>query len=85
MWIKELKLAIINDDLKTLDKLLSSIPEFDNLEDAKLAQNLIKEASLSLMEKRDKTRAIMQNLKNGKKFLENDRVKNIHQYFDKSL
>jgi len=85
LWIKELKLAIINDDLKTLDKLLSSIPEFDNLEDAKLAQNLIKEASLSLMEKRDKTRAIMQNLKNGKKFLENDRVKNIHQYFDKSL
>jgi len=40
-WDKSFKKALVKEDVKTIDKLLGQMPEFDNIEDMRTAYTLI--------------------------------------------
>ena len=69
MWLKQLKIAIIERDTDKLDKLLNSMPDFDNLEDMQSASALLKEVARLLYELKDKTSASMKLLKKNIDFM----------------
>ena len=69
MWLNDLTIAIIEKNSKKMSELFSNIPEFENIEDAKKAQSLIKEALVVLYELKDETAAVMKQLKKNMDFV----------------
>jgi len=62
-WIKKLKIAIIQKDLKKFETLIESVPNFTKQSDIKQAEFLLREASKTLTQLRDETGESMQKLK----------------------
>lgn len=84
MWLQELKLALIHENVKELDRLTKSIPSLSSLEELNVAVSLMSQARELIMQKKSETLLVMQNIQKNKRFLQNDRIVNIHKYFDKN-
>jgi hypothetical protein len=74
-WVDSFKIALIKEDDKTIGELLEEIPEFDDVEDMKVASNLIEEAIATFTKKRQETLNQMDYIKKSKKFLEEKELK----------
>ena len=69
MWLNKFKIAIVQKDTNTLEKLLDEVPKFDNIEDAKKATYLLKEALALLYSLQDETSTAMRQIKKNIDFL----------------
>jgi len=67
-FLKELKLAVINRDLKKLEILSNSSPTFSSIEEAKEINTYIKEAVKILQEEKLKVFKEMEKIKKLKEF-----------------
>jgi len=70
MWLNKLQLAIIEKNPELIKKLMDQVPEFENINDMKLASALIKEALKLLQQLKDETAQSLSQLKKHKDFLE---------------
>ncbi len=69
-WLTDLKLAIINEELESLEKLGSEIPTFSEDDNLQEALALIKQASKILQAERVSTKRSMENIKKTKEYLQ---------------
>ena len=76
MWLKELQIAIIEQNTKKIGELLENPVEFTSFEEMKRAQYLLAEASELLHTLKDKTATTMQQLKKNIDFLKVTERKN---------
>lgn len=74
-WVDSFKLALIKEDDKTIGKLLEEVPNFEDVEDMKVASNLIAEAISTFTKKRQETLEQMDYIKKSRKFLEDRELK----------
>ncbi len=81
-WLELFKIALIQEDIKTIDTLLSEIPEFKKIEDMRSAYTLIEEAKKRFENKQSIIQQKMNKMKHAKKFL--DLAENRHN-FDKAF
>jgi len=70
MWLNKLKIAIVEKDTQNIDKLIDTMPEFSNKDDAQSALYLIKEAAKLMYGLRDETAIKMKKLKKHIEFLD---------------
>ncbi|MEA1893536.1 MAG: hypothetical protein U9N33_12645 [Campylobacterota bacterium] len=70
MWINKFKVAIATQNSELIQELLAEIPSFENLEDAKQALYLVKEATELIEQLQDKLSAQMKHLKSHIEFLD---------------
>jgi hypothetical protein len=69
MWLKELQLAIIEQDTQKMGSLVKDMPRFENLEEMRSASVLIKQALEIITKKREDTALILKKLKKHRDFL----------------
>lgn len=69
MWLKELKIAVIDRDIYKIQKLIQNVPEIKELSIAKEALALITQAIAIVDEEKKKTLEIMNKIKKTKAFL----------------
>ena len=74
--IKELKIAIINKDLEKLKELSTSSFSFENVEEAREALSLIKQAISILQKEKENLLYQMKKIKKLQKFNDNKEDKN---------
>jgi len=70
MWIKEFKIAFIEENISKLLELIDTMPQFDSLHEMQEAQALIIQAHDELLPARDKAAKNLQELKKSKEFLQ---------------
>lgn len=68
-WINDLKIAIIEEDIEKITSIADSLPKFQDINDAKEALNLIREAIKIVENKKEETLDIMNKIKKTKAFL----------------
>lgn len=71
IWKNKFKVAIIDEDVVALEKLIYSIPKVDTVEEAKETLALIQEALIIVENAKEKTLQIMNKIKKTKSFLKN--------------
>jgi len=71
IWKNKFKVAIIDEDVVALEKLIYSIPKVDTVEEAKETLALIQEALIVVENAKEKTLQIMNKIKKTKSFLKN--------------
>ena len=69
MWITKLKIALVQKDVDQMEQLIESTPKFDNVEDAKTAMHLLREATELVYKLQDETENSMKQLKKNLDFL----------------
>ena len=70
MWLDELKIAVANDDAEAIAALANEAPgEFDSLEDALQAQELLAAAINLIQKNRTELGKELEKLKNVKKYI----------------
>ena len=69
MWLNELKIALVQQDIEKLNNLLESIPPLDNLTDINEAIHLLDEATKMVVTKQNKALSSMQTIKKNIDFL----------------
>jgi hypothetical protein len=69
MWLNQLKIALIEKNTDTIDKLLIDMPIFDNVDDMKSAQALLKESLILLHTLKDATASSMKQLQTNINYL----------------
>ncbi len=69
-WLTDLKLAIINKELESLEKLGSEIPVFSEDDNLQEALALIKQASKILQAERVSIKRSLENIKKTKEYLQ---------------
>lgn len=74
-WVDSFKIALIKEDDKAIGELLENMPDFDEVEDMKVASNLIEEAISIFTKKRQETLHQMNYIRKSKKFLEEKALK----------
>jgi hypothetical protein len=70
-WLNELKVAVIEEDINSIQKLIKKIPEIKDINTAKEALALIKQAIAIVDAEKQKTMQTMQKIKKIKAFLKN--------------
>ncbi|NWF66223.1 MAG: hypothetical protein HXX81_02020 [Campylobacterales bacterium] len=70
-WVKNFKIALIEEDFETMSELLDKIPEFDELNNMKQASALIKQAKIIAEAKKLQTATQMVAIKKSKGYLFN--------------
>lgn len=70
-WLSDLKLAVINNDIRVIEKLIADVPNLTELSDAKEALALIQKSIEIVDEEKKKTLEIMNKIKQTKAFLKN--------------
>ncbi len=68
-WLKEFKIALIEEDISKIDTLLLNIPEFKKIDDLRSAYELINSAKQKFELEKSKTKLKMSKIKKAKKFL----------------
>lgn len=68
-WLREFKIALIEDDVKGIDTLLLDIPEFKKIEDMRSAYTLIGEAKRKFESEQSIIQQKMNKMQQAKKFL----------------
>jgi hypothetical protein len=69
MWLNQLKIALVEKDTDTIDKLMINMPTFDNVDDMKSAQALLKESLILLHTVKDATASSMKQLQKNINYL----------------
>ena len=67
-YLNELKVAVINEDLKKLESLSKRNPQFDSLEEAQEIQAFLKKAVDLLQKEKNKLSIDMKKIKDLQKF-----------------
>lgn len=68
-WLNNLKIAVIENDITAIGKLIQDVPNISNLDQAKESLALIKEAILLVEIEKKQTLKTMQKIKKTKAFL----------------
>lgn len=68
-WLETFKIALIEEDIKTIDTLLKEIPEFKKIEDMRTAYSLIGEAKKKFENEQKNIQIQMNKMQQAKKFL----------------
>ena len=68
-WLDNFKIAVIEEDSNKISSLLSSMPNFNSIEDCRKAMALIEEARSCFVKKKDKLAEQMRQIETSKKFL----------------
>jgi len=68
-WLKSFKIAVIEEDLNSVDALLKEIPEFKKIEDMREAYTLIGEAKRKFETEQLRIQKKMNKMQQAKKFL----------------
>ncbi|MEO1953947.1 MAG: hypothetical protein ABGW74_04510 [Campylobacterales bacterium] len=55
MWLNKFKIALVQNDIKHLEELVSNLPKFDTIEEMQEASMLIKQARDMLISLKNKT------------------------------
>jgi hypothetical protein len=69
MWLNQLKIALVEKNIDTIDKLMINMPTFDNVDDIKSAQALLKESLILLYTLKDATASSMKQLQKNINYL----------------
>jgi hypothetical protein len=69
MWLRKFKLAVVQKDVETIDRLLDKMPSFEKLEELEEAAYLIKEAYTLMAALQSDNESTMQQLQKNIKFL----------------
>jgi hypothetical protein len=69
-WLKNFKIAVIEEDSKAVDLLLNDIPNFKKVEDMRLAYSLIGEAKKKFEKEQTTMQKKMNKMQKAKKFLD---------------
>ena len=69
MWIKQLKIAIIEKNTDKLNELMENLPQLEKSEDIEQAVYLLKEATSLVQGLKDETQASMIQMKKNRNFL----------------
>ena len=69
MWLNQLKVAVVQKDIKLLESLLSAVPTFESEEEVQNAFYLLKEASAVVESLKDETATSMTQVKKNIDFL----------------
>ena len=69
MWLNQLKIALVEKNIDTIDKLMINMPTFDNVDDMKSAQALLKESLILLYTLKDATASSMKQLQKNINYL----------------
>ena len=69
MWINNLKIALATNDIEKLDNLITTLPEFEKLEDMQEAFYLLNQAGSLLETLRDDTLKEMNKTKKNINFI----------------
>ena len=75
MWLTKLKIAIVEKNIQTLEKLLEDIPTLETKDEAQEALYLLREASELVYSLKDKTALSMRQIKKNIDFLKSTEVK----------
>ena len=70
MWLKEFKIALIQQDTEKLDTLLDTLPQLEDPQEIEQALYLIKEATKLVSSLRDETQSAMRQMKKNIDFLD---------------
>ncbi|QOP44890.1 hypothetical protein [Sulfurimonas paralvinellae] len=74
MWLNQLKIAIVQQDVDLLNKLLDDIPTFDDVDKIEEALYLLKEATQIVQGLQDETAESMKQMKKNIDFLKSTQV-----------
>ena len=69
MWLTKLQIAIIEKNPEAIDKLITQMPDFQEVEEMKAAASLIKEALKVVHQLKDETGETLLKLKQHRAFL----------------
>ena len=75
MWLKQLKIAVVQKDIEQLEKLLDELPNFDDPKEIEEALYLLYEATDILQTLKDETAASMAQMKKNIDFVSSTEVK----------
>ena len=70
-WPNNLKIAVIENDIVTIGKLIQEVPAFEDIDDAREALALIQESMKLVDEEKTKMIETMKKMKQTKAFLQN--------------
>lgn len=70
MWLGKLKIAVIENDAASLQKLLSDIPQIEDKKEMQEALFFLKEATFQMQKLKDETLISMQQMKKNIAFLQ---------------
>jgi len=70
-WTNNLKIAVIENDIATIGKLIQDIPAFEDIDEAREALALIQESMKLVDEEKTKMIETMKKMKQTKAFLQN--------------
>lgn len=70
-WTNNLKIAVIENDIVTIGKLIQEVPAFEDIDDAREALALIQESMKLVDEEKTKMIETMKKMKQTKAFLQN--------------
>ncbi len=68
-WLSDLKLAVVNNNIKEIERLIANVPEITELSDAQETLALIQQSILLVEEEKKKAIEIMNKIKRTKAFL----------------
>jgi hypothetical protein len=68
-WLDQFKIAVVENDSKTVDALLRDIPDFSKIEDMRVAYTLIGEAKKKFEKEQTTMIQKMNKIQKAKKFL----------------
>lgn len=74
MWINNLKIAIVEQNTKLLEELLSDIPHFEKKEDIEQVKYLLQEASSMMHILREDAATTMKQIKKNLDFLRSNDI-----------
>lgn len=69
IWLNNLKIAIIEKNTDAIDDLLEELPKFENMEEMKEAQYILKEAAILLHTLKNETQTSMRQIEKNLSFL----------------
>lgn len=79
MWLTKLKIAIVEKNTDSIDKLMDNIPQLDSAEDIEEAIYLSKEATELLTMLKDETSDSMKQIQTNLKFLRSTETKALNK------
>ncbi len=84
MWLEELKIAIVEKNIKKLSELMDNLPQLENKKDIDSALCLVQEATSLVQGLKDSTEASMKQMKKNILFLNSTQAPSANKFDIKS-
>jgi len=81
-WLDNFKIAVIEEDANKISSLISSMPNFNTVEECREAMALIEQAYSCFVKKKDKLAQQMRQIETSKKFLLSSKDENKNYKLD---